>query len=473
MEKLFKLKENGTDVKTELIAGATTFITMAYIIALNPNLLTGFDVGSPLWNAVFVATCLSAFLGSLCMALLANKPFVMAPGMGLNSFFAVVVSNIVTLTGTSYVESFQAALCIMLIEGILFLIISLAGIREKIISAIPRNIRLSISPAIGLMLMNIGFGSNAGVYDENGNVYYVMSDFFGALTPSILSNRMGESYKAMILNVITMLIGLLVIIVLSKKGMKGAVLLGMLDTSVLYWTGQALFLKTNPFASLAESSFFPPVDDMISTTFFKFNFPVFLKMGWFSVITVVITFCMIDIFDTFGTLVGTAQKSGMLDEDGNMPGMKEAMISDALGTIAGSVTGTSTVTTFIESASGVMAGGRTGLTALASGILFLVSIFFSPLVSLIPAAATSAALIYVGILMLSILKNVDFDDISEAAPVFIMLIAMPISGSIGHGIGLGLISYTFIKIFTGEIHKIPIPTIVLSVIFLIKFFTVF
>ncbi|MBO5552166.1 MAG: NCS2 family permease [Lachnospiraceae bacterium] len=473
MEKLFKLKENGTDVRTEIIAGATTFVTMAYIIAINPNLLTGFDVGSPLWNSVFIATCLSAFLGTLFMALLANKPFAMAPGMGLNSFFAMVVANIVTLTGTTYTESFQAALCITLIEGILFLIVSLAGIREKIVKAIPRNIRLGISPAVGLMLMHIGFGSNAQIFDENGNAYFVMSDFFGALTPSILRDKMGNSYPVMVLTVITMLTGFFIIIVLAKKEIKGAVILGMFAASVIYWAGEALFLGINPFAPLTQASFIPPVDDMLATTFFKFNFPVFIKMGWFAVITVVITFAMIDMFDTLGSLVGAAHKAGLIDKDGNMPAMKEALTADALGTIVGSAVGTSTVTTFVESASGVMAGGRTGLTALTTGVLFLLSIFLSPIVSLIPPAATSPALIYVGILMLSLLKGINFDDISESAPIFIMLITMPISGSIGHGIGLALISYTFIKLLTGEFRDVPIPTFVLSIIFLIKFFVVF
>lgn len=470
MEKLFKLKENKTDVRTEVIAGCTTFVTMAYIIALNPNLLTNFDVGSPLWNGVFLATCLASAIGTICMAFLANKPFAMAPGMGLNSFFAVVIANIVTLTGATYAQSFQAALCIILMEGVIFLILSLSGAREKIVSAIPANIRIGISPAIGLMLMNIGFGSNAGVYDESGNAHYVMADFFGALTPKILKDSMGGSYPAMVLTVVTMFVGLFVMIILSKRGKGSAVLVGILIASLVYWTGELLFLGISPFGSITVASFIPPFKDMVSTTLFKFDFALLMKMGWFSIITVVLTYCMLDLFDTLGTLVGTAHKAGMLDKDGNMPKMKEALISDAIGTIAGAVTGTSTVTTFVESTSGVEAGGRTGLTALTTGVCFLLSIFLAPIVADIPAAATSPALIYVGIVMLSELRQINLRDITEFAPVFVMIIAMPISGSIGHGIGLGLITYTICKLFTGRRKDIPIPTIIISILFLLKFF---
>ncbi|MCR5503902.1 MAG: NCS2 family permease [Lachnospiraceae bacterium] len=472
MEKLFKLKENGTDVRTEILAGLTTFMTMAYIIALNPNLLTGFDVGSSLWNGVFLATCIASAIGTFCMAFLANKPFAMAPGMGLNSFFAVVCTNIVAITGLSYVESFQAALCIILIEGVIFLILSIFNIREKIVDAIPLGVRIGIAPAIGLMLMNIGFGSNVGVYDAEGNAHFVMADFFGALTPKMLKDAMGGSYAQMILTVVTMFIGLFVIIILAHYGIKAAVILGMLVASVIYWLGQAIFLHTNPFASLAGARFVPPFADMASTTLFKFNFANLFRIGWFTVITLVVTFCIIDMFDTIGTLVGTASRAGMVDKKGNMPNMKEALTSDAIGTMVGSVTGTSTVTTFIESAAGVEAGGRTGLTALTTGIVFLLCMFLAPIAAVIPAAATSSALIYVGILMLSGLKNVNFEDIAQTVPVFIMLIAMPVSGSIGHGIGLALISYVVIKLFTGKKEEISVLTYVLAVIFLIKFFLV-
>ena len=474
LEKIFKLKENNTTAKTEIIAGLTTFMTMAYIIALNPNLLTGFgkDTMPELWNGVFLATCIASAIGTIVMAFLANKPFAMAPGMGLNSFFAVVVTNIVALTGMTYVASFQSALCIVLIEGIVFLVLSVLNIREKIVDAIPLGVRLGIAPAIGLMLLNIGVGSNAGVYSENGGPFYAMRDFFGALTPSLAKTNMGSGYSAMVLSVVTMFVGLFAIVVLTQRGVKGAVLLGMLISSIIYWAGEAIFLGTNPFASLATASFVPALGDMASTTLFKFDFRGFAEIGWFTAITLIITFCIIDMFDTIGTLVGTASRAGMLDKNGKMPNMKQALLSDAVGTVAGSLTGTSTVTTFVESASGVEAGGRTGLTALTTGIMFLACIFIAPIAGIIPAAATSSALIYVGVLMVAGLKNVDFDDICQSLPVALMMIAMPISGSIGHAIGLGLITYTVIKVFTGKAKDVSVLTYVLSLIFLLKFFIV-
>ena len=475
LEKVFKLSENKTTVKTEVVAGLTTFMTMAYIIALNPNLLTGFGAaGHDLWNGVFLATCIASAIGTFCMAFLANKPFAMAPGMGLNSFFAVVVGNIVAMTGMTYVASFQAALVIILLEGIVFVVLSIFNVREKIVEAIPLGIRLGISPAIGLMLMNIGLGSNVGVYAEGNGFttpFYVMRDFFGALTPSYLQGNMGDAgFATMILTVVTMFVGLFVILAMSKKGIKGSVLYGMLVASVIYWIGSFAFLHTNPFASLATASFLPPFADMAKVTLFKFNFAGFMEIGWFTAITLIITFCIIDMFDTIGTLVGTASRAGMVDEKGDMPNMKEALLSDAIGTIAGACTGTSTITTFIESASGVEAGGRTGLTAVVTGLLFLACIFIAPIAAIIPAAATSAALIYVGILMLQGLKRVDFDDMDQMVPVALMLIGMPISGSIGHAIGLGLISYTIMKIFGGKAKEVSVLTYVISALFLVKFF---
>ncbi len=472
MEKFFKLKENKTNVRTEILAGLTTFMTMAYIIALNPNLLTGFAVGTPLWNGVFLATCLASAIGTICMAFLANKPFVMAPGMGLNSFFAVVVANIAVINDTSYDNAFQAALSIILIEGIIFILLSVLNVREKIVTAIPLGIRLGIGPAIGLMLMNIGFGSNVGIYAKDGGPFYVMRDFFGAMTPKLLKDDMGADYDKMVVTVITMFIGLIIIVLLAKKGIKAAVLVGMLVASILYWICDAAVLGENPFASLKTASFVPPFKDMFDTTLFKFDFKGLFDIGIFTAITLIITFCMIDMFDTIGTLVGTASKANMVDKDGKMPNMKEALLSDAVGTVAGACTGTSTVTTFVESASGVEAGGRTGLTALTAGLVFLACIFIAPIAAIIPAAATSSALIYVGIVMLQGLSKVDFHDLDQFVPIVIMLLAMPISGSIGHGIGLAMISYTFIKLFSGKAKEVSVLTYVISILFIIKFFVI-
>lgn len=473
MEKIFKLKENGTTVRTEIIAGVTTFLTMAYIIALNPNILTGYGQGGQaLWNGVFLATCIASAIAMFAMAFLANKPFCLGPGMGINSFFAVVVANLITMAGMDYVTSFQTVMCIVFIEGVLFIVLSLFNIREKIVEAIPLGVRLGIAPAIGMMLMNIGFGSNIYIADENYNQFFVMRDFFGALTAGRAKEIMGSAYPVMILSVITLFVGFFTIVILAHKGVKAAVIIGMFVASIVYWIGQYFALGTNPFAALESATFVPAFSDMAATTLFKLNFAGLANLGVFTVITLVITFCLIDMFDTIGTLVGTASRAGMLDKDGNMPNMKEALLSDAIGTVTGSLTGTSTITTFIESASGVEAGGRTGLTALTTGVLFVACIFLAPVAAIIPAAATSSALVYVGVLMVKALKSINFDDISVAVPVILMLLAMPVSSSIGHAIGLGMISYTIIKLLLGKGKEVSVLTYVISVLFLIKFFLV-
>ena len=471
MEKIFKIRENGSTVKTEILAGVSTFMTMAYIIALNPNLLTGFATGTPLWNAVFMATLISSAIGTFVMAFAANKPFVMAPGMGLNSFFAVVVANIAAVTGLSYEASFNGALCIILVEGIIFLILTFLKVREKIVEAIPYGVRMGIAPAIGLMLLNIGLGSNAGIYSETGGPFYMLGTFFTNLTPSITRDAMGSGYSTMILYVITTFVGLFLIIALNHRKVKGSVLFGMLGASVVYWIG-SFMQGVNPFAGLADASWAPPFADLANVTLFKFDFSTLMSIGWLSAVMLIVTFCMIDMFDTIGTLVGTATRAGMMDKDGNMPNMKEALMADAVGTVAGALTGTSTVTTFIESASGVEEGGRTGLTAFTAAVLFLACMFIAPIAALIPAPATSAALIYVGVLMLGGLRNLDFDDVSQVLPVSLMLIFMPISGSIGHGIGIALICYTAVKLLTGRAKDISVLTYVLSLLFILKFFLI-
>ena len=405
------------------------------------------------------------------MAFAANKPFVMAPGMGLNSFFAVVVANIAAVTGLSYEASFNGALCIILVEGIIFLILTFLKVREKIVEAIPYGVRMGIAPAIGLMLLNIGLGSNAGIYSETGGPFYMLGTFFTNLTPSITRDAMGSGYSTMILYVITTFVGLFLIIALNHRRVKGAVLFGMLGASVVYWIG-SFMQGVNPFAGLADASWAPPFADLANVTLFKFDFSTLMSIGWLSAVMLIVTFCMIDMFDTIGTLVGTATRAGMMDKDGNMPNMKEALMADAVGTVAGALTGTSTVTTFIESASGVEEGGRTGLTAFTAAVLFLACMFIAPIAALIPAPATSAALIYVGVLMLGGLRNLDFDDVSQVLPVSLMLIFMPISGSIGHGIGIALISYTAVKLLTGRAKDISVLTYVLSLLFILKFFLI-
>jgi len=473
VDKIFKLKENGTSVRTEIIAGITTFMTMAYIIALNPNLLTGWRAGGDqLWNAVFLATCLASGIAMVCMAFLANKPFCLAPGMGLNSFFAVVVTQIAMITDATYVASFQAALVIVLSEGIVFLVLTICNIREKIVAAIPTCVRLGITPALGLMLLNIALGSNAGVMDSQGNMFYVLRDYFGALTPASAASSMTDAFGPMVVTVLTMLGGLFLIVMLTHKGVKGSVLWGMLAATAFYWACEALFLGTDPFANLATASWVPAFGDMANLTLFKFNFEGLLSLGWATVVSLVITLCLIDMFDTIGTLVGTAQQSGMLDEDGSAPWMKSALLSDAIGTVVGACTGTSTVTTFAESTAGVTAGGRTGLTALTCGVLFFLCIFIAPVAAVIPPAATSAALAYVGVVMLESLGKVQWRKLEDAVPIALMMIAMPISGSIGHAIGLSLVAFSVLNICMGQASKKYWLTYVLSVIFLISFFVV-
>ena len=472
MERFFKVRENGSTVKTEIFAGLSTFMTMAYIVALNPNLLTGFATGTPLWNAVFMATVLSSAIGTFVMAFAANKPFAMAPGMGLNSFYAAVVANISVIAGgISTEQSFNAAQCIILLEGIIFLVLTFMNVREKIVEAIPYGVRMGISPAIGLMLLNVGLGSNAGVYSETGGPFYMLGTFFSIFTPSISKTQRGSGYSTMILYVLTTFIGLFLIVTLVHKKVKGSVLIGMLGASVVYWIG-CFMQGTNPFASLSTASWAPPVSDMLDTTFLHFDFKTLLLIGWPTVIMLIVTFCMIDMFDTIGTLVGTATRAGMVDEKGRMPNMKQALFADAVGTVVGACTGTSTVTTFIESAAGVEEGGRTGLTAFTTAVLFLACMFIAPIAALVPAPATSAALIYVGVLMLSGLKNINFDDITQMLPVALMLIFMPITGSIGHGIGIALISYTAVMFLCGRKKEVSGLTLVLSILFVLKFFLV-
>ncbi|MEF9983926.1 MAG: NCS2 family permease [Oscillospiraceae bacterium] len=471
LEKLFKLKENNTTVKTEIIAGLSTFMTMAYIVALNPNLLTNFGGhGANLWNAVFMATILSSFAGTAMMAFLANKPFALAPGMGLNSYFATIVATIAAVAGISYAEAFPAGLAIILVSGILFTILTLLKIREKIVAAIPHAIRMGIPAGIGLMLVNIGLGSNAGVFTENGP-FYMLGSFF-TNGPSATKAAMGEMYPTMILYILTLFVGLLVIAILTHKKVVGSILMGILSASVFYWIG-SFIIGTNPFAVLEGASFIPPFKDMVDLTLFKFDFVTLFKLGTFSAIMTIITFCMVDMFDTIGTLIGTAKKANMLKPNGEMENMNEAMLSDSLATCVGACTGTSTVTTFIESAAGVAEGGRTGLTALTTAIMFLLCMFIAPIIRLIPSPATSAALVYVGVLMISSLKEVDYSDIAQSLSVVLMLVFMMVTGGIGNGIGIGLISYTAIRICTGNGKKVSVLTMILSLLFLGKFFIAF
>jgi AGZA family xanthine/uracil permease-like MFS transporter len=470
IEKYFKIKENGTSIKTEVMAGITTFLTMAYIIALNPNLIAGFDASQGIWKAIFLATVISSAAATIMMGVFANKPFALAPGMGLNSYFATVCASIAAAAGVTFVEGIRAGLCIILLEGIIFIILSLFKIREKIVEAIPGTVRLGISAGIGLMLVNIGLGSNDTVLDSSFGSNYMLADFFGQ-GASVMWEK--GIYVTMVIHVLTLLIGIVLIAVLAHKNINGAILYGVAGASVFYWVASWIATGVNPFASLATASWLPPFADMAELTLFKFNFGVLFELGYFAVVMTVLSFCIVDMFDTIGTLYGTCKAADMLDENDNVPDAGKCLLSDAVGTCVGAITGTSTVTSFVESAAGVKAGGRTGLTSVVTGLLFLACMFISPIAAIIPAPATSAALVYVGALMINSLREVDYSDAAASVPVVIMLIAMPVTGSIGSGIGLGLVSYSLIKICRGEWKDVSWLTVILSALFVCKFFIPF
>ncbi|MBP8023678.1 MAG: NCS2 family permease [Bacteroidia bacterium] len=424
-EKYFKLKENGTNVRTEVIAGITTFLTMAYILAVNPGILsaTGMDA-----NALFTATALAAVVGTLVMALWAKLPFALAPGMGLNAFFAFSV-----VLGMGY--SWQFALTAVLIEGIIFILMTIFNIREAIVDAIPKSIQTAISAGIGLFIAFIGL-QNAGIIVNNDATLVHLGDITS-----------GSALLA--------LIGLVITSVLIIKKVKGDLLIGIIVTALIGIPMGITQMKG--FASLPPS---------IEPIFFKFDFS---QVFTFDMMIVVFTFLFVDIFDTLGTLVGVSRKANMLDKDGKVPNVKKAFMADAVGTTVGAMLGTSTVTTYVESAAGVSEGGRTGLTALVTALCFVAALFFAPLFIAIPGAATAPALILVGLFMLSPIKELDLSDYSESIPAFITILAMPLAYSIAEGITLGALSYVLINMLAGNFKKLSIPMYILAVLFVLKY----
>lgn len=425
LEKFFKLKENGTNTRTEVIAGITTFLTMAYILAVNPAILskTGMDI-----NALFTTTVIASIVGTLAMALWAKLPFALAPGMGLNAFFAFSV-----VLGMGY--SWQFALTAVLIEGVIFIILTLFNVRELIVDAIPSSIKTAISSGIGLFIAFIGL-QNAGVVVNNDATLVGLGDI-----------TTGSALLA--------LIGIVITSVLIIKKVKGDLLIGIVLTALI---GIPLGItKLNGFASLPPS---------IEPIFFKFTFEHILT---FDMLIVVFTFLFVDIFDTLGTLVGVSTKAKMLDKNGKVPNIKQAFMADAIGTTVGAMLGTSTVTTYVESAAGVSEGGRTGLTALVTAICFAAALFFAPLFIAIPGAATAPALVIVGLYMMSSVKDLDLTDFSEAIPAFICIIAMPLAYSIAEGITLGVLSYVLINMLSGKFSKLSIAMYVLAVLFVLKY----
>ncbi|MDD3114795.1 MAG: NCS2 family permease [Anaerovibrio sp.] len=452
LEKIFHLKEHGTTVRTEIIAGITTFMTMAYILAVNPNILgtTGMDTG-----AVFAATAIGACIGTLIMAFLANYPFVLAPGMGLNAFFAFTV---VGQMGYSW----QIALTAVFVEGIIFIILSLTKVREVLFNCIPVSLKYGVTSGIGLFIAFIGL-QNAKIV-VSGPTLVGLYPFRAAL--------LDGSFYTVGIGAFLALMGTLLIAVLMAKKVPGGILWGILatwivgmicETTGLYIPdpAQGMF---SVMPSFGNGIFIPS----LAPTFMQFDFSVVATLNF---ITIMITFMFVDLFDTLGTLIGVASKADMLDKEGRLPNIKGALMADSIATTAGAVLGTSTVTTFVESSAGVGVGGRTGLTALVSAVLFALSLLLAPIFLAIPSFATAPALIVVGFLMVGSLVRIDFDDITESLPAYITTIAMPFMYSISEGISMGVISYVIINICTGAFGRKKISPIIycLAVIFFLKY----
>ncbi len=423
MDKLFKLSQHGTSVKTEVIAGVTTFFAMAYIIFVNPNFLsmTGMD-----YNAVVLATCISAAVGCFLTAFIANVPFAQAPGMGLNTFFTFSI-----VMGMGY--TWQQGLTIVLISGILFLIVTISPLRSKVISSIPASLKSAIGVGIGLFLAFIGLVDSGIVSFASG-------------VPDMGSITSGAPLLT--------LIGVVITAVLIAYKVKGAIFIGIIITTLI---GIPMGLTTAPAEMTLQASILP--------TLFQFDFGGIFSLGVLPLFTAVISFFLVDMFDTVGTLIGTAENNGMLDENGNLSGGDRALIADAIATCTGACLGTSTVTTYVESSAGMSEGGRTGLTSLVVGVLFLLSTLVAPLVGVVPRAATCPAVIVVGVMMMGSVKNIDWSDFEVALPCFLTIAMMPFAYSIADGIGFGIISYTLIKVFRGKFKEVPALMYILTVLF--------
>lgn len=427
LERTFKLSLHKTDKKTEILAGITTFMTMAYILVVNPIILSNTGMNK---EALFTATCLASAVATLIMAFLANYPFALAPGMGLNAFFAFSV-----VLGMNY--SWQFALTAVLVEGIIFILLTMFNIREAIINCIPINIKHAVSVGIGLFIAFIGL-SGAGIVVDNPDTLVSLGSI---KDPSV----------------IVALLGLVITGILLAKGVKGALLIGILVSTAI-----GIPLGVTPMPTKIAS--LPP---SLAPIAFKFDFS---KLFTLDMLIVVFTFLFVDLFDTLGTLVGVASKADMLDKDGRLPKAKQALFADAIGTTFGAVVGTSTVTTYVESASGVAEGGKTGLTSLTTAILFLVALLFSPILTIVPSAATAPALIIVGLFMMSPILKINLDDFTEAIPAFLTIIMMPLTYSIAEGLVFGMLSYVFLKALTGKSKEVSPVMYVLAVLFIVKFF---
>ena len=451
MEKFFKLKEKGTDVRTEMIAGITTFMTMAYILAVNPSILgaTGMDSG-----AIFTATALASAIASFCMAFLANLPFVLSAGMGLNAYFAYTV-----VLGMGY--SWEVALTAVFAEGLVFILLSLTNVREAIFNAIPQTLKYGVSVGIGLFICFIGL-QNAHIAVDSATLVTIFS--FSQSVKAGTFNSEG-------ITVLLALIGIIITGYLVIKGVKGNILIGIFVTWILGILCQlAGIYVPNPdagFYSLIPSGVVS-MPASIAPTLFKFDFSIIAEhpLDFFSVL---FAFLFVDIFDTLGTLIGCASKADMLDEDGKLPEIKGALLADSIGTMVGACLGTSTITTFVESSSGIAEGGRSGLTAVVCGLFFLLALFFSPIFLAIPSFATAPALVIVGFLMIQQVVKVEWDDLLEAIPAYIAIFAMPFLYSISEGISLGIISYVLLHVLSGKGKSVTPLMYVLAILFVLKY----
>ena len=456
LEKFFKLSENGTDVRTEIVAGITTFMTMAYILAVNPNVLsaTGMDHG-----AVFTATALASLIGTLLMALLANYPFALAPGMGLNAYFAYTV-----VLGMGY--TWQVALTAVFVEGIVFIVLSLTNVREQIFNAIPMNLKSAVSVGIGLFIAFIGL-QNAHIVIGGATLVELFSlDGYNS------STGLEATTSDVGITVLLAIIGVVITGILVIKNVKGNILWGILIT----WLLGIICQFTGLYVPNPDVSCYSLLPDFSNGLSIPSLAPIFGKLQFDGIFTldfavVVFAFLFVDMFDTIGTLIGVSSKANMLDEEGKLPQIKGALLADAIATTAGAVLGPSTTTTFVESASGVTEGGRTGLTAVTTAILFGLSLFLSPIFLAIPSFATAPALIIVGFYMLTNVVNIDFNDIAEAIPCYICILAMPFFYSISEGISMGVISYVALNLITGKVKdkKISGLMYVLAVLFILKY----
>lgn len=452
MEKLFHLKENHTDVKTEVMAGITTFMTMAYILAVNPNILSAAGMDA---KAVLIATSLAAFVGTMLMALLANYPFALAPGMGLNAYFAYTV-----VLSMGY--SWQMALLAVFAEGIVFIVLSLTNVREAIFNAIPLTLKSAVSVGIGLFVAFVGL-QNAKLIVNSDSTLLTYQHF------------KGETFHSVGIGALLTLVGVLLIAVMLIKNVKGAILYGI----ILTWVLGIICELTGIYVPDAEAGMY----SVIPTAFVSFDFSSlgntfgqvfnldFTNFNIGNFIAVMFAFLFVDLFDTLGTLIGVASKADMLDEEGKLPRIKGALLADAIATSAGAVLGTSTTTTYVESASGVTEGGRTGLTAATTAVLFLLASIFSPLFLTIPSFATAPALIVVGFYMMGAVVKINFDDMTDAIPAFLTILVMPLAYSISEGIAIGVVSWTLINLLSGKAKEKKITPLmyVLTVLFILKY----